>query len=71
MARATLGRHPGQQSSDFARDILVLLLTIYIVASSFNSLLWDTTEAHWFLLLSGCLYVAARRRQSSVPEQAG
>ena len=71
LARATLGRHAGQQASDFARDILVLLLTIYIVASSFNSLLWDTTEAHWFLLLSGCLYVAARRRQSSVPEKAG
>ncbi len=56
--------------SDFARDILVLLLTIYIVASSFNSLLWDTTEAHWFLLLSGCLYVAARRRRALVQDDA-
>lgn len=47
----------------FERDVFVVLLTIYVLASTFNSLLWDTTEAHWFLLLAGCLYVAARRRQ--------
>ena len=44
-------------------DSLVLLLVIYVVTSMFNSLLWDTTEAHWFLLLAGCLYVGALRRQ--------
>jgi O-antigen ligase len=44
-------------------DSLALLWVIYVVASSFNSLLWDTTEAHWFLLLAGCLYVGALRRR--------
>jgi O-antigen ligase len=59
LARATFG------ARTLERDVLALLLAIYVVASSFNSLLWDTTEAHWFLLLSGCLYVAVRRRQES------
>jgi O-antigen ligase len=47
----------------FETDSLALLWVIYFVASSFNSLLWDTTEAHWFLLLGSCLYVGARRRR--------
>ena len=47
----------------FETDSLALLWVIYFVASSFNSLLWDTTEAHWFLLLGGCLYVGALRRR--------
>ncbi len=47
----------------FESDSLALLWVIYFVASSFNSLLWDTTEAHWFLLLGGCLYVGALRRR--------
>ena len=46
-------------------DSLVLLLAIYVVTSMFNSLLWDTTEAHWFLLLAGCLYVGALRRRAA------
>lgn len=46
-------------------DIVILLLTIYTITSAFNSLLWDTTEAHWFLLLAGCLYVGARQRAAS------
>ena len=46
-------------------DSLALLLVIYVVTSMFNSLLWDTTEAHWFLLLAGCLYVGARRRRAA------
>lgn len=45
-------------------DSLALLWVIYVATSSFNSLLWDTTEAHWFLLLSGCLYVGALRRRA-------
>jgi O-antigen ligase len=44
-------------------DSLALLWVIYVVTSSFNSLLWDTTEAHWFLLLGGSLYVGALRRR--------
>jgi O-antigen ligase len=51
----------GQRS--FETDSLALLWVIYVSASSFNSLLWDTTEAHWFLLLGGCLYVGALRRR--------
>jgi O-antigen ligase len=51
----------GQRS--FETDSLALLWVIYFAASSFNSLLWDTTEAHWFLLLGSCLYVGALRRR--------
>ena len=46
-------------------DSLALLWVIYVVTSMFNSLLWDTTEAHWFLLLAGCLYVGALRRRAA------
>ncbi len=52
---------------NFETDMLALLWVIYFVASSFNSLLWDTTEAHWFLLLGGCLYVGALRRKMVQP----
>jgi len=38
----------------------VLLWVIYAFCSAFNSLLWDPTEAFWFLILAGCLYGAAR-----------
>ncbi|MGJ9416907.1 O-antigen ligase family protein [Massilia sp. CMS3.1] len=57
LARAALARH------DMAADSLALLLAVYGVTSLFNSLLWDPTEAYWFLLLAGALYVhcAARR----------
>jgi O-antigen ligase len=58
----TLGRAALRLRS-FETDSLALLWVIYFVASSFNSLLWDTTEAHWFLLLGGCLYVGALRRR--------
>jgi O-antigen ligase len=40
---------------DPCADALALLLAIYGVASLFNSLLWDPTEACWFLLLAGAL----------------
>lgn len=57
LARAALARH------DPVADALALLLAVYGVTSLFNSLLWDPTEAYWFLLLAGALYVhcAARR----------
>lgn len=63
LARAAMG--PRTLPRSFQKDVLTVLLAVYIVASSFNSLLWDTTEAHWFLLLSGCLYVAARRTSAA------
>jgi O-antigen ligase len=37
-------------------DALALLVAIYGITSLFNSLLWDPTEAYWFLLLAGALY---------------
>lgn len=58
IGRAALGKR------SFERDILALLWVIYTATSVFNSLLWDTTEAHWFLLLSSCLYVAAMRQRA-------
>ena len=48
-------------------DSLALLWVIYVLTSMFNSLLWDTTEAHLFLLLAGCLYVGALRRGAARP----
>ena len=52
------------------RDMLVLLWTVYVSCSLFNSLLWDPTEASWFLMLAGCLYAAVWRdaAKSSFPE---
>jgi O-antigen ligase len=63
---ATLGR-AALGTRSFARDNLALLWIIYVVTSTFNSLLWDTTEAHWFLLLSGCLYMQCRRQAEEKP----
>lgn len=51
---------PALRTRSFHADVLVLLWVIYVVSSSFNSLLWDVTEAYWFLLLAGSLYVSAR-----------
>lgn len=59
LGRAALG------ARNLESDSLALLWLIYVITSSFNSLLWDTTEAHWFLLLSGCLYVGALRRRGA------
>lgn len=47
-------------------DALAVLGAVYIVTSSFNSLLWDTTEAYWFLMLSSCLYAGAVRARPRV-----
>ena len=44
------------------RDMLLLLWSVYTVCSVFNSLLWDPTEASWFLMLAGCLYAALWRQ---------
>lgn len=46
------------------RDMLLLLWVVYTVCSVFNSLLWDPTEASWFLMLGGCLYAALWRQAS-------
>ena len=61
LARAALARH------DLITDAFALLLVVYGVTSLFNSLLWDPTEAYWFLTLAGALYVhcAARREVAS------
>ena len=61
---AALGRR------SFERDLLALLWLIYTITSAYNSLLWDTSEAHWFLLLSSCLYVAAMRQRAGLPAAA-
>lgn len=45
----------------FETDSLALLWVIYVATSTFNSLLWDPTEGHWFMLLAGCLYAGAKR----------
>lgn len=52
---------PALATRRFETDVLALLGAIYIVASTFNSLMWDPTEGYWFLLLSGCLYVQCAR----------
>ena len=44
------------------RDMFLLLWIVYTVCSVFNSLLWDPTEASWFLMLGGCLYAALWRQ---------
>jgi O-antigen ligase len=51
------------------RDLLVLLWVVYVFCSLFNSLLWDPTEASWFLMLAGTLY-AATWRQAATSSQA-
>ena len=53
----------GARSLD--RDMLTLLWLIYVITSAFNSLLWDTTEAHWFLLLASCLAVGVMRQHAA------
>ena len=50
---------------DRVTDALALLLAIYGLTSLFNSLLWDPTEAYWFLLLAGALYAHCVQRRST------
>lgn len=63
---ASLGRAALAQRS-FEADTFALLWIIYVVASTFNSLLWDPTEGYWFLLLAGSLYADCMRRRLAVP----
>ena len=51
-------------------DALALLVAVYGVASLFNSLLWDPTEAYWFLLLAGALYAHCVQRHEATMSAA-
>jgi O-antigen ligase len=57
---ATLGLVYRKQKT-YQADLLFLLCISFAVPAFFNSLMWDVTEGHWFVLLAGCLYAAARR----------
>jgi O-antigen ligase len=46
-------------------NALALLLAVYGVTAMFNSLLWDPTEAYWFLLLAGALYAHCARSRAA------
>ena len=46
-------------------DALALLVAIYGVTSLFNSLLWNPTEAYWFLLVAGALYAHCVQRRGA------
>lgn len=59
---------PALRKSNFLDHSLVLLWAIYVTSSAYNSLLWDPTEAFWFTMLAGCLYMAAR--QQSTPSES-
>ena len=50
---------------DPTADALALLVAVYGITSLFNSLLWDPTEAYWFLLLAGALYGHCIRRRGA------
>jgi O-antigen ligase len=58
-------KHPSYQA-----DLLLLLCISFAVPACFNSLMWDVTEGHWFCLLAGCLYAAARRSKESMPRSS-
>jgi len=49
-------RYDALARRDVGYDTLALLVVIYGVTSTFNSLLWNPAEAYWFLLLAGALY---------------
>jgi O-antigen ligase len=61
---ATLGLVYRKQRS-YQADLLFLLCISFAVPACFNSLMWDITEGHWFVLLAGCLYAAARRSDAA------
>lgn len=50
-----------RKQRSYLSDMLLLLCISFGIPAFFNSLLWDVTEGHWFVLLAGCLYAAARR----------
>lgn len=51
----------------FEKDSMLLLWVVYVSTSVYNSLLWDPTEAYWFLLLAGCLYAGNLRNGKARP----
>jgi O-antigen ligase len=53
--------YAARKSHSFEGDSLLILCVVFVIASFFNSLLWDVTEGYWFALLAGCLYAQARR----------
>ena len=59
VARAAL-RH-----RDAVADALALLVAVYGITSLFNSLLWNPTEACWFLLLGGALYAHCAQQRGT------
>jgi O-antigen ligase len=61
---ATLGLVYRKQKT-YQADLLFLLCISFAVPACFNSLMWDITEGHWFVLLAGCLYAAARRSDAA------
>lgn len=54
-----------RKSNSWEASSLSILVVIFGMAAIFNSLLWDVTEGHWFVLLSGCLYAQARRQREN------
>jgi O-antigen ligase len=61
---ATLGLVVRKQRT-YQAELLFLLCISFAVPACFNSLMWDITEGHWFVLLAGCLYAAARRSDAT------
>jgi O-antigen ligase len=53
---------PALRNASFDAHCLVVLWAIYVTSSAYNSLLWDPTEAFWFTMLAGCLYMTARQQ---------
>ena len=54
-----------RKSASYETDNLLLLCVIFGTAAIFNSLLWDTTEGHWFTLLAGCLYAQIKKKNTT------
>lgn len=53
-----------RKSRSWEAASLSILVVIFGTAAIFNSLLWDVTEGHWFVLLAGCLYAQVRRQDT-------
>lgn len=53
-----------RKSRSWEAASLSILVVIFGTAAIFNSLLWDVTEGHWFVLLAGCLYAQVRKQNA-------
>lgn len=53
-----------RKNKSWEATCLSMLVVIFGTAAIFNSLLWDVTEGHWFVLLAGCLYAQVRRQST-------